>query len=101
MFCIHRARTMSSGGMGYRLSVISGTTSRPNATTRPGRWAIRPRKAKKGSSRIPASRNEVGGVAEIETPREEEPEQPAEIDWDENEPSPHQGEEGQEESESE
>ena len=43
----------------------------------------------------------MGGVAEIETPREEEPEQPAEIDWDENEPSPHQGEEGQEESESE
>jgi hypothetical protein len=69
--------------------------------TRPGRRATRPRKARKASSKIPASRREVVRVAETEIPREEEPEQPADLDWDANEPSPHQGEEGQEESESE
>ena len=42
-------------------------------------------------------------VAETETPREDEstetqdePEPSADLDWGDNEPSPHQGEEGQE-----
>jgi hypothetical protein len=42
-------------------------------------------------------------VAETETPHEDEstptqdePEQSVDLDWGENEPSPHQGEEGQE-----
>lgn len=42
-------------------------------------------------------------MAETETPREDEstpvqdePDESADLDWNENEPSPHQGEEGQE-----
>jgi hypothetical protein len=80
-----------------------GTTHRPSRTTRPGRWATRPRKARRASNRILVSRKEVARVAETETPREDEstpeqdePDESADLDWNENEPSPHQGEEGQE-----
>jgi hypothetical protein len=53
-----------------------------------------------GTSRTRDSRSEVGRVAEIEEQAEEEETTPAaETEWDENEPSPHQGEEGQQESE--
>jgi hypothetical protein len=51
------------------------------------------------TSRTRGSRSEVDRVAEIEEQAEEETTPAAETEWDENEPSPHQGEEGQEESE--
>jgi hypothetical protein len=62
-----------------------------------------PEEGKEGEEQDPASKNEVARVAETETPREDEstpvqdePDESADLDWNENEPSPHQGEEGQE-----
>jgi hypothetical protein len=80
-------------------------TFRPSPTTRPGRWATRPRKVARARSKTLDFRNEVAKVGETESPGIDQPDKveegggrPAD-DWDENEPSPHQGEEGQQESE--
>jgi hypothetical protein len=68
-----------------------------------GRWAIPPRKARRAINRIPASKNEAVKVADIDSAEEREPATPedeaegsSDVDWEENEPSPHQGEQGQE-----